>query len=54
MKIGSFLITLTKKLPTSDPNYIKDDTKRDWECLVSIKKFMSWGQATVNIHRKIM
>jgi hypothetical protein len=54
MKKGSFMITLTKKLPSADPYFVKEEAKRDWECLVSIKKFMSWGQATVNIHRKII
>lgn len=50
MKVGSFMITLTKKLPTSDPLIIRDHSKRDWDCVYSIKKQMSWGVATVNIH----
>jgi hypothetical protein len=53
MKKGSWMITLTKKLPTADPLITRDDDKRDWECLLSIKKQMSWGLATVHINRKI-
>jgi hypothetical protein len=53
MKKGAWMITLTKKLPSADPTYIKEEEKRDWECLLSIKQSMSWGPATVNIHRKI-
>lgn len=52
MKKGSWMVTLTKKLPTSDPLMTRDDDKRDWECLLSIKRQMSWGIATVHIHRK--
>ena len=53
MKKGSWMVTLTKKLPSSDPFVVRDDEKRDWECLLSIKRQMSWGLATVHIHRKI-
>jgi hypothetical protein len=53
MKIGTFMVTLTKKLPTSDPLYTREEERRDWECVLSIKKLMSWGHATVHIHRKI-
>ena len=52
MKIGTFLISLTKKLPTSDVNYFPDEKDRDWECILSIKLPMSWGPATVNVHKK--
>ena len=54
MKKGAFMVTLTKKLPNADPFYTKEISERKWECLFSIKKFMSWGLATVNIHRKII
>ena len=50
MKAGSWVVTLTKRLPSAD---VKDETKREWECVYSIKKTMSWGVATVNIHHKI-
>ena len=53
MKKGSWFVSLTKKLPTADPFYIRDETKRDWECLMSVRMPMSWGLATVNIQRKI-
>lgn len=53
MKKGSWMVTLTKKLPTSDPLFNREEDKRDWECVLSIKKIMSWGLATVHIHRKI-
>lgn len=38
MKVGSWMVTLTKKLPTSDPLITRDEDKRDWECVLSIKK----------------
>ena len=53
MKKGSWMITLTKKLPTADPLHFRDPNQRDWECLLSIKMVMSWGYATVNVQRKI-
>lgn len=53
MKKGSWILTLTKKLPASDPNIVRDDNKREWECVLSVKREMSWGLATVNAHRKI-
>jgi hypothetical protein len=53
LKKDSWMVTLTKKLPSADPLYVREEEKRDWECLLSIKKLMSWGYATVNIHRKI-
>ncbi len=49
MKKGSWMITLTKKLPTADPVYAKDVESREWECVLTIKMLMSWGYATVNI-----
>ena len=54
MKKGSWMITLTKKLPTADPIYERDPSKRTWECVLSLKMVMSWGYATVNIQRKIV
>lgn len=53
MKIGSWMITLTKKLPTADPMHQRNEELRDWECVLSIKMVMSWGYATVNIQRKV-
>ena len=38
LKKGSFMITLTKKLPTSDPLVVKEASNRDWDCVYSIKK----------------
>ena len=38
MKVGAFMITLTKKLPTSDPLIVRDLSKREWNCVYSIKK----------------
>ena len=52
MKKGSWFLTLTKKLPCADPNLIEAD-RREWECVFSIKKVMSWGLATVNVHHKV-
>jgi hypothetical protein len=54
MKKGTFMVTLTKKLPSSDPFVVRDEKRRDWECVYSIKKTMSWGLATVNIHKKVL
>ena len=48
MKKGSIFVTLTKKLPSAEP--LRDDPDREWEFIYSIKKKMSWGDATVNIH----
>jgi hypothetical protein len=52
LKKGAFIVTLTKKLPAADPYYNKNLLIKEWECLFSIKKQMSWGKATVNVHRK--
>ncbi len=46
MKVGSWFVTLTKKLT-------QYENSKDWELVLSIKRTMSWGQATVNIHKKI-
>ena len=50
-KKGSWFVTLTKRLPTSDVKYGED--KKEWNCELSIKLKMSWGLATINVHRKI-
>ncbi len=49
MKIGSWFLTLTKKLPVVTPEEV--DNSFQW--VLSIKKNMSWGQATVNVHHKV-
>lgn len=53
MDKGTWFVTLTKKLPGC---YIKEDEtsnqNANWECVHSIKRVMSWGHATVNIHYK--
>jgi SAM-dependent methyltransferase len=41
-KVGSFAITFTKKIPSAQ-----------WQVLESELEVMSWGHATVHIHRKI-
>ena len=47
-------MTLTKRLPSADASLItKEGDLRDWDCVISIKLKMSWGLATVNVHRKI-
>jgi hypothetical protein len=53
MKTGSWMITLTKKLPNADPIHNRNPNERDWECLLSLKMIMSWGYATVNVQRKV-
>lgn len=41
-KEGTWMITLTKKLPPND----------EWEFVLQTKKQMSWAQATVNLYKK--
>lgn len=53
MKKGSWIITLTKRLPTSDIKIVRNEKRREWDLVYSVKRHMSWGLATVNIHRKI-
>ena len=59
------MLTLTKKLPTAEvEDGMFDDLssieseftpdKNEWECVMSIKREMSWGMATVHIQRKIV
>lgn len=52
LKKGSWMFTLTKRLPTAEPD--NELGIVEWECVMSIKRQMSWGQATVHIHRKIV
>jgi len=44
MSKGSFLVTLTKKLPSLSSN---------WQIQKGFKQMMSWGVATVYVHYKI-
>jgi hypothetical protein len=53
MRKGSWMISLTKKLPNADPLQCREAANRDWECVLSIKMTMSWGYATVNVQRKV-
>jgi len=48
LKKGTWILTLTKKLP--QPEEINTPI---FECVMSIKRQMSWGLATVHIQRKI-
>jgi len=54
LKKGSWAFTLTKRLPTSEPDFFSNPALQQWECVLSIKRDMSWGLATVHIHRKII
>ena len=38
LETGTFMLTLTKKIPSDA-----------WECLLSVKRKMSWGMATIHI-----
>lgn len=49
LKKGSWLFTLTKKLPTAEEPELPKNETQDWECVMSIKREMSWGQATIHI-----
>ena len=44
LKKGTFFVTFTKKLPGLGEN---------WEVKEGFKRIMSWGIATVYVHRKI-
>jgi hypothetical protein len=50
---GTWLLTLTSKLPTADPTKTPIKKDRDWEIIASVKLPMSWGLATVHIHKKV-
>ena len=55
LKKGSWMFTLTKRLPSSEPEYYEDPkSMMEWECVISIKREMSWGLATIHVHRKII
>jgi len=43
------MFTLTKKLPTAEVDFYEDEKDLEWECVMSIKREMSWGLATVHI-----
>ena len=43
MKIGSWLLSVSKQLPEAN----------HWTCVLSVKLPMSWGDATVFVHKKI-
>ena len=45
LKQGAFFITFTKKLP---------DLSDKWEVCDGFRRLMSWGIATVYVHRKIL
>lgn len=45
IKKGAFFITFTKKLPFTK--------KENWEIKPGFRRVMSWGIATIFIHRKI-
>jgi hypothetical protein len=45
LKKGTFFVTFTKKLP---------DLSDKWETCDGFRRLMSWGIATVYIHRKIL
>jgi hypothetical protein len=63
LKKGAWMFTLTKKLPSAeldfsisdDEELLKETTNQEleWECVLSVKREMSWGLATVHIQRKI-
>lgn len=44
VKVGTFIVTFTKRLPVSSEN---------WEVREGFRRLMSWGIATVYIHRRI-
>lgn len=47
-KKGTWMFTLTKKIPSAE-----DFSEcKEWESVISIKREMSWGLATIHIQRK--
>ena len=50
MKTGSWILTLTRKLPGVEPGR---GNEKFWDLVFSVKLPMSWGPATVNLHRKV-
>ena len=60
LKKGTWLMTLTKKLPTAEEDCsdveqepLLKQIDLEWECVLSVKREMSWGQATVHLQRKV-
>lgn len=51
LKKGTWMLTLTKRLPSAEVNDEETETPMplEWECVLSIKREMSWGQATIHI-----
>ena len=53
-KKGTWFVTMSKRLPHAeryDPiNFPEEECL--WEFIMPIKLLMSWGKATVNLHRK--
>ena len=51
---GSWFVTMSKRLPhaevVNEENPARDDIH--WQFILAIKLQMSWGKATVNLHRK--
>ena len=53
-KKGSWFVTLTKRLPTADDKLLtKSGDRRDWDCVLTKAMKMSWGIATIHVHKKI-
>ena len=44
LKVGTFFVTFTKRLPNLSEN---------WEVKEGFRRLMSWGIATVYVHKKI-
>ena len=47
MKKGSYLISLTERLPTVN------NTVREWDPILTVKLPMSWGLTTIHVHKKL-
>ena len=53
-KKGSWFVTMSKRLPNAEkinPGEIPRENLH-WEFILAIKLQMSWGKATVNLHKK--
>ena len=49
-------MTLSKKLPHAARIFEDEPASEEiihWEHIVSVSSYMSWGVATVNLHRKV-
>ena len=47
---------MTKKIPSNledEESAEETGESSDWECVMSIKREMSWGLATVHLQRKV-